>query len=124
MIDYTLALELKDAGFESKRNFFPYERYYCPHQPLPKYPDEGWKENMGHIPHCKDAIYFPELSELIEACGEKFHSLEKDKKGWYANWEDNHDPSFTWDGEGSTPEEAVARLLIVLYNGRNEKKAS
>ena len=58
----------------------------------------------------------PTLSELIEACGDSFHSLSMDDKThWVANWR------VYGESRGSTPEEAVAKLYIAL-NKKHENK--
>lgn len=78
-------------------------------------------------------VYVPTLSELIEACGEKFGCLtleksfiisERGKTWWKAgggffDWDSNMnicDESGTWEIEcdGSTPEEATANLWLEL----------
>lgn len=53
--------------------------------------------------------YEPTLSELIEACGVEFNSLVKFGSYWSASAND-----FELNGKGSTPEEAVANLWLVL----------
>lgn len=77
-----------------------------------------------------DKIKIPNLSELIEACGEKFDNLDKiptthhsskapilgiegrQKGGFEASSiEENDDYTWTY---GPTPEEAVARLWLAL----------
>jgi len=107
MIDYKLAKELKDAGF----------------------PQEGTLKAMGI--HNDGALKFhpepcemPQLSELIEACGDRFlirleeTFAEGGGTHWWAKarWKD-HD---TWIEaiNGSTPEIAVAKLWLEL----NKKK--
>ena len=92
-MNYKLARELKDAGYEMDYmlgNFSAYDK--------------------------KTAnIYIP-LDELIEACGDKFDALGKCKDdgvsrivdGWIAVDEDN---KRRW---GKTPEEAVAKLWLAL----------
>lgn len=71
-------------------------------------------------------VYFPILSELIEACGKDFDSLgmrTEPKVGYsegYKKW--GASCSSYWEGifergktQGSTPEEAVANLYIALH---------
>ncbi len=92
-ISYDLAKQLKDAGF-------PYEKYkgYGGH-----YPDQPVNEAP---------TFSPTLSELIEACGEKFDRLLKGIE-WSAYWDRGVEhPPLT--GYGSTPEEAVANLWLAL----------
>jgi hypothetical protein len=100
---YELAKQLKDAGFpQGEFEGNNWERHWeCQHPP------------GGHAvtPNC-DKCYTPTLSEVIEACGEKF--------GHLAFWK-NGNPAGSWqavgDGEtewASTPEEAVAKLYLAL----------
>jgi hypothetical protein len=99
-IDYTLANELKDAGF-------------------PQGGKGRWLVDPRQIvARGGDRAYVPTLEELIEACGENFawlHQSVKSKK-WTAQdfIYDDGPPS----GQGSTPTEAVARLWLAL----NKKK--
>lgn len=83
-MNYELAKQLKDAGFPWKGPFFENEEYY--------------------------REYYPTLSELIEACGDKFDALVSSERsgGWMAT--DGRGLS----GDGSTPEEAVANLWLEL----------
>lgn len=86
-MNYELAKKLKEAGFPkqlTKGLYFPND------------------------------VYLPTLSELIEACGEGFHNLEKFKIKWMANGCKYPDENNTYLVEGSTPEEAVANLWLVL----------
>lgn len=61
---------------------------------------------------------YPTLSELIEACGDKFDNLTRWigsdtllSKGWVTNYRDDE---VTFDSFGKTPEEAVANLWLEL----------
>ena len=90
-MDYELAKKLKDSGF-------------------PNY-EEDWVDEVGHV------VLHPTLSELIEACGDNFLSLDssriKDKTDkWTASGADIKD--FFREGVGSTPEESVANLWLAL----------
>jgi len=89
-MDYGLMDELKEAGFPQEGSGFVYPR-------SPNVADGYW--------------YQPTLSELIEACGEGFHYLNRNiqsaGRAWFAGGE-----RVTFDG--STPEEAVARLWLAL----------
>ena len=69
--------------------------------------DAGYEQDISS---CKP--YKPRLSELIEACGKRFHSIcrNKEQKYWYAYPFNN--PGHV--GGGSTPESAVARLWLAL----------
>jgi hypothetical protein len=103
---YVLAKELRDAGF----------------------PQALWTGNT-YYPHANGVVYIwtedpepyeledtgsakvPSLSELIEACGDKFLSLVKDKEyGWLARDAIEGNAPIL----GSNPEEAVAWLWLAL----------
>ena len=56
--------------------------------------------------------HYPTLSELIEACGEKFGYLDKSKLGWIAG--DNESKGVPYMKFVETPEEAVANLWLEL----------
>lgn len=91
---YELAKQLKDAGFP-----------------------QGMRPDVYFIPQLigddGEFAYLPTLSELIEACGRSLVFLRrvaalherKDK------WQSGNDIIFY---EGSTPEEAVAKLWLAL----------
>ena len=98
-MNYELCKKLKDAGFTQD-----IESEWC-------YTPEG-----EHIFRYCGADFIvdciePTLSELIEACGENFRFLTRNKKGKFK--------SFSWK-EGQeydvcdTPEEAVANLWLEL----------
>jgi hypothetical protein len=98
MITYELARQLRDAGFPLKvTDFGPNEKVKL------AYFLDGIDAGAGYLP--------PNLSELIEACGEGFGSLELDlnPKEWIAHPRETNDVF-----SGSTPEEAVARLWLLL----------
>ena len=57
--------------------------------------------------------YPPSLSELIEACGDDFVGIYKDK-GWIAAWRAEKDYNDYKKAQGKTPEEAVAKLWLEL----------
>lgn len=96
-MNYELALELKNAGF-------PYD----------------WEqlENLGVMPRSASIQTTPTLSELIEACGEKFVRLEKVAAYFqaYSNiWiYGDRDTKGYIAASGSTPEYAVAYLWLAL----------
>jgi hypothetical protein len=87
LMKYELAKQLKDAGFRTLMGF--------------------------PISNSDDGLYYPTLSLLIEACGDDVH-FGKGRSGKYF---------YAYKGEiggneiyfGSTPEEAVAKLWLVLY---------
>lgn len=95
-MNYELAKELKEAGFEQKK---------ASH--LPHIDNEG---PFCCVEGCN--VYAPTLSELIEACGERFSQLVAPTKTIGKIWVAS---GFGWKEEGgSTPEEAVARLWLAL----------
>ncbi len=59
----------------------------------------------------EDSLYVPELSELIEACGDGYFKLVHPIGKWCAQM--GLEENLPWY-EGSTPEEAVAKLWIKL----------
>lgn len=71
------------------------------------------KQECGECGEFKGStIYFPTLSELIEACGDDFWSLvQKGSNQWWC--ENSHG---TLSGKGLTPKEAVANLWLALNN--------
>lgn len=96
---YELAKQLKDAGFPQGEGG---EHYLT----CASFDDDENCRSDGHI------AYASNLSELIEACGDKFEGLFNTLKYPHAN---------KWLAEGygekclgSTPEEAVAELWLAL----------
>jgi hypothetical protein len=91
-MDYTLAKELKDAGFPQHRDCTANDCFNTQGQ---------------------DACA-PTLSELIEACGDISMSLGKYTEGAYPEGR----KSYAWygpaHGSGMTLDEAVARLWLAL----------
>jgi len=102
-ISYELALKLKEAGFPQDN------------------PKKIWTtETGGWCNFPNGGVFIPTLEELIEACGERFNSLERRPDGWRAVNHDNPD-DFHFDAlipflttVGSTPIEAVANLYLAL----------
>lgn len=103
-MNYELAKELKDAGFPQE----------C----------HGYK-----IFSSENLPYYPNLSELIEACGYKLRAIQREdyedelydietpnEKKWCAvkEWYEFYPPAVEIGEYGSTPEEAVARLWLTL----------
>jgi len=100
-LSYTTAKKLKDAGFESKSGYI-----------MCRYPEIDEFE-LGKV---METVPTPILSELIEACGEKFDYLDsplwndEDDDGWFCIGR----VDFGCTGKGNTPEEAVANLILAL----------
>jgi hypothetical protein len=94
-MNYELAKQLKDAGFPNSENWIEanvHEKGICM--------VEGGSSEFSFV---------PTLSELIEACGDKFHDLCKGLNGRWTC------VSFTAvHSKGDTPEEAVANLWLAL----------
>jgi hypothetical protein len=72
--------------------------------------DENFPRDFTKVSNVyPDGLPFPDLSELMEACGEGFYKLFRKNSRFYA-WADEN----VIMREGSTPEEAVARLWLAL----------
>ncbi len=102
MITFELVKKLKDAGFPQGHTFMAVN-FSIPN------------EFLNQIP------VVPTLSELIEACGDRFHKLSKnnmstrDKWLWMAESEVIDFEAKTHLLEGApTPEEAVAQLWLEI----------
>lgn len=109
MITYELAKKLKDAGFPQGTGKDG-EHHECPHKEF--YQDSAIL--ILHGTECNDWVYFPILSELIEACGDEFLKLVKSYKyGWEAVQVLNPKKKRI-RGIGNSPEEAVANLWLEL----------
>lgn len=94
-MNYELAKEVKNAGLESKHSSEDAE-----------YPDKD-----GYVP--------PNLSELIEACGDGFRSLtyhsKRTNESTYRRWiAKSGARTGKFLRSGHTPEEAVAKLWLAL----------
>lgn len=97
-MNYELALQLKEAGF---KQIWIRHDYYT---------DEGMIFRAGTSrPLIGTEVSIPTLSELIDACGDKFGDITKRSDHWTAG-------NYHCDEEemGSFPEEAVARLWLKL----------
>lgn len=103
---YELAKQLKDAGFPQGND---------------TYIDvDGIQWLFTTVLTTIDKAYAPTLSELIEACGDDFESIERDyhDKTWTAKSYKFLGFDTFYSGGEKTPEEAVAKLWLAL----NEKK--
>jgi hypothetical protein len=96
-MDYELAKKLKDAGF-------------------PQNCDDTIAESLkdSEIPYYKRSVANPNLSELIEVCGEiGIHIINcNDTHPWCAWTKQYPNGDF---GIGVSPEEAVANLWLKLH---------
>lgn len=101
---YELAKKLKDAGFPQKFIF----------------PDDLELKARVAMARDEDIVTYPNLSELIEACGDGFEYLNRvHGGGWVAG---THDTPIEGTlgvsnfENGTTPEEAVANLWLALHS--------
>ena len=112
-MDYELCKKLKEAGFPQEIQNYSPTLYYVEKE-------NSVESGEAFYPHVKlppNYCKVPTLSELIEACGEVFTSLEwLGGVGSTAEWEatafENHEQVAI--GEGRTPEETVANLYLDL----------
>lgn len=114
---YELAKELKDAGFpqgDSVDNLFElsiaadFARKHRPNHELIKQYELAEKALIDlYGKGVEEHVRIPTLSELIEACGTC-------QLSWYADAKYAQALSNNLLGEGTTPEEAVARLWLTL----------
>ena len=105
---YEIAKKLKDAGYSQED----------PRRTPVTITNENVHEFLMKV---KGDCYIPSLSELIEACGDVFDSLEKRGNVYFAFGSSKDKAMMKIDpyrGGGATPEEAVANLFLRL----NEKK--
>lgn len=134
MINYELAKELKEGGFpQVYKTSKPYMDFaYDTGGELMMMHDDNdtnWWLGQGYDfrPEGKEnelLVKCPTLSELIDACGDRFTSLWNMRDGWQAKYmdgvfENDSNPILIVRGSGSTPEEAVARLWISLHGKIN-----
>jgi len=107
-MDYELCKKLKDAGFpyiQKKVVFNLYEKVW-------KYVGGDEKND----PMATDPQIIPTLSELIEACGDKFNELIRyyQGDGFLACASGLGKDGMAIADEGKTPDEAVAKLWLEL----------
>lgn len=101
---YDTAKKLKEAGFPQNHPNWDADLRFCPD--CISESDEGGE--MAHL---------PTLEELIAACADGFLSLNLERpqdahpKKWRAQYAANPEMVYY----GSTPEEAVANLWLVLH---------
>ena|SRR3990167_8837248 len=106
-MNYELAKRLKEEGFPFKEIKVGYS--LPPHWECFDFNPEG-KEELG-----AQHFYMPTLRELIEACGEIFCGIHRLQiGGWIAFIYDIEDSTRQVEAKGSTPDEAVANLWLIL----------
>lgn len=102
-LSYELTKELKDAGFPQTKDGLGYW-----------YTEKSVIINAGIRVVDPERCYIPTLSELIEACGSDLITLERGQnEDGVISWVAYGDPDKI-NGDGLTPEEAVANLWIQL----------
>lgn len=107
-MNYELAKELKEAGFPQ-----PFlDKKGIAHGAL-LYPGNPYAYGMED-----KQVYAPTLEELIEACGERFGTLERTSIGVFGAYKKG---DMMVNGVGSTPTEAVARLWLALNRSSTEE---
>ena len=101
---FEFAIQLKDAGFPFKEQ---------PHEYIHAALERGIVINGFSWDGLN--FYTPSLSELIEACGDDFDSIDRFQKDRWAAY--THPDKFHVQdaNTGSTPEEAVAKLWLALH---------
>lgn len=120
MINYELALKLKEAGFPQpeKPTLGHYNSWMLKNTfGVAYYKVEGQGEptlirlSPGMF-YALESVYIPTLSELIEACGTLFSLISRGgdiKDRGIEMWEAYAKSKY---GQGRTPEEAVANLWL------------
>ena len=111
-MNYELALKLKNAGFPQSKEWLEAIAYGI---------------SSEDIAEGQERITKPSLSQLIDACGEDFKSLEKTRRTT-ANVGTCIFIAIPWEEEkylkhiGSTPEESVADLWLALQNDKKQNE--
>lgn len=108
MISYSVAKKLQLAGFKEKNSLRADSKYMLEdgtyiHQTILR----DW------IP--AEAVYAPNLTELIDACGENFGQLVRHYLGvsYAAFSETGHSDKLKWES-GKTAEDATGNLWLTL----------
>ena len=107
-MDYSLAKELKEAGFPQHANK----------------PSYMGSRLMAVNSDNTDYAFPPTLEELIEACGEAYFNLQyitTDDEGWMASKYPGQPGKYKSVGYCRTPTEAVARLWLALNRSSTEE---
>jgi hypothetical protein len=106
-----LASQLNDAGFCAGKSVFYYKQSLNTDKPYRVHIFSRYAQSPGEL------LYpAPTLSQLIEACEQRFLNLARheDEEGEYWKAEGRLSGRQTVFTQGDSPEEAVARLWLVL----------
>lgn len=106
-MNYELAKKLKDAGWIFREVRHPLVAM-----------------ELGMVDFGGIKYYHPTLSELIEACGDKFFWLNRLDRMGNVRWttEFMEDENSSGEPLYPTPEEAVANLWLTLHESKEEKE--
>lgn len=114
---YELAKKLQKAGYSQG----PKQRMIDEIKTGPESYSKALLNDL-RIKDVEEIVYYPTLSELIEACGDRFAALRKPLHPVPGKWIANADISMRHDHEtydfgewGDTPEESVANLFLALH---------
>lgn len=122
-MSYELAKELKDTGFPQMGDGFILllgnpELVEDPEDQTMSRIERSKYVMLGKYNRYGEDVYEPTISELIEACGDKFHTLGRspDRLWWAAEFKDSaiFEDTYPLRVGGNSPEEAVARLWLAL----------
>jgi hypothetical protein len=94
-MNYELTKKLKDAGFKQEGNGIY---------------DTLFSKINASLGVTRENVYYPTLSELIEACGDELWSMTKHGDAWQTNFVDG----IGGETAGHTLEAAVAHLWLKL----------
>lgn len=131
-ITYELVKQLKEVGFPQRLGKYLGEKGTYHYGSIPE--DLAYEQDQEDIKQLRLA-YVPDLSELIDACGEEFDELSFEK---ICRGEDSYEDDWHCVGfkekvienngyintYGKTPEEAVAKLYIALNDTKWKQSKS
>ncbi len=116
-MDYTLAKELKDAGFPQKGGWEDpkqHEYWSTYDGGASKKKPEIITSDEANFGFMEDLFYIPTLEELIEACGDEFYSVVYATDNDWRAFSETDQWNTTATAGGKTQSEAVARLWLSL----------
>ena len=108
-IDYTLAAELRDAGFPQRGAG---KMLSAPIEVRPHNINDDYV--VPYQETLKRYAYLPTLEELIEACGFQLEAITQQQSHAGSEWVAIPFYGNKKSGKGTTPTEAVARLYLAL----------